>query len=105
MSLSVVSCQTADSTFFVHTSKVSELKGLNQLCDDEKLKIYRNGQTNKQKNFFTRFWFCELFLPFLVPVYYKVVFRPFNYGSFDVRTDNVLLAVWQLADFKDILSK
>ncbi len=42
---------------------------------------------------------------FLVLDYEEVVFRSFNFGSIDVRTKIVLSAVWQLAAFKDNLSK
>ena len=42
--------------------------------------------------------------PVLV-LYEEVVFRSFNFGSIDMRTESVLSAVWQLAAFKDNLSK
>ena len=54
MSLSVASCQTADSTFSVHTSKESELKGLkqNKISHEKILEINRIGQNkNKCANF------------------------------------------------------
>ncbi len=34
-----------------------------------------------------------------------IIFRPFNSGSFDVQTDTVLAAVWQLSAFTDTLTK
>ncbi len=40
---------------------------------------------------------------FLVLSYNELVLRPFNSGSFDMRTNNVLSAVWQLAAFKNTL--
>ena len=42
---------------------------------------------------------------FLVLNYEEGVFRSFNSGSIDMRTKIVLSAVWQLAAFKDNLSK
>ncbi len=42
---------------------------------------------------------------FLVLDYEEVVFRYFNSGSTGIRTESVLSAVWQLAAFKDYLSK
>ena len=65
-------------------------------------------QNEKMSNFlnsFMRFLFVELFLRIFSACYYKVNFRHFNSGSFDVRTDTVLSAIWQLAGFKDTLSK
>ena len=38
---------------------------------------------------------------FLVLEYDEVDFRSFNSGSNDMRTESVLLVVWQLAVFKD----
>ncbi len=42
---------------------------------------------------------------FLVLDYEEVIFRYFNSGSIDMRTKIALSAVWQLAAFKDNLSK
>ena len=42
---------------------------------------------------------------FFVLDYEKDGFRSFNFGSIDMRTESVLSAVWQLAAFKDNLSK
>ncbi len=50
-------------------------------------------------------YICAQFSAFLVLDFGKVVFRSFNYVSIDMRTESVLLAVWQLAAFKDDLSK
>ena len=41
----------------------------------------------------------------LILDYEEVIFRSFNSGSIDMRTKIVLSAVWQLAAFKDTLSK
>ena len=41
----------------------------------------------------------------LVLDYEEVVFRSFNSGSTDMRTESVLSVVWQLAAVKDKLSK
>ena len=43
--------------------------------------------------------------PFLVLDYEEVVFRCFISNSFDMQTESVLSTVWQLAAFKDKLSK
>ena len=63
---------------------------------------------NKKKcanlNFFVCFGLLCSFCVFLVLDYNEVIFRPFNSSSFDMRTDNVLSAIWQLAAFKDTLS-
>ncbi len=45
------------------------------------------------------------FSAFLVLDYGEVVFRYINSGSIDLQTKIVLSAVWQLAAFKDNLSK
>ena len=42
---------------------------------------------------------------FLVLDYEEFVFRFFNSDSFDMQSESVLAAVWQLAAFKDNLSK
>ena len=42
---------------------------------------------------------------FLILDYEEVIFRSFNSGSIDMRTKIVLSAVWQLAAFKDNLTK
>ena len=42
---------------------------------------------------------------FLVLDYEEVIFRSFDFGSIDMQTKIVLSAVWQLAAFKDNLSK
>ena len=42
---------------------------------------------------------------FLILDYEEVIFRSFNSGSIDMRPKIVLSAVWQLAAFKDNLSK
>ncbi len=66
----------------------------------------QNKKMRKSFIFFTRFcWLLCTSFTFLVLVYKEVVFRPLNSGLFDVQTDNVLLAVWQLATLKDTLSK
>ncbi|MCP4054011.1 MAG: hypothetical protein GY739_13270 [Mesoflavibacter sp.] len=58
----------------------------------------------KFKVFFARFCLLCSSCAFLVLGYNEVIFRPFNSGSYDMQTDNVLSAVWQLAKFKDTLS-
>ena len=73
-------CQTADSTVSVRTSKEPELKGLKTM--------------RKFKIFFARFCLLCSSCAFFVLCYYKVIFRPFNSGSFDIQTDNGLSAVW-----------
>ena len=73
------------------------------------IKSLQEWHKTKQKMrtfyFFYMFLFVVLFLCILVHVYYKVVLRLFNCGSFDVWTDYVMLAVWQIATLKDTLSK
>ncbi len=46
------------------------------------------------------FLFVELFLRMFSACLLQRYFRPFNSGSFDVPTDNLLLAVWKLATLK-----
>ena len=59
----------------------------------------------KSKNKFCAFLLLCTSCAFLVLDYNKIIFRPFNFGSFDVRTKTVLSAVLQLVAFKDTFVK
>ncbi len=77
-----------------------QMEGSEHMSDRELLEFHYKSES--QFVFFC-VHFCML-STFFVLGYLKIVFEPFNFDSFDVRTDYVLLAVWQLTAFKDNLT-
>ncbi len=95
MSLNAASFQTTDRTevgILSHIKRTGIKRSKNNLMMIKYKKFIGMAQNKNM-------WKFNFF------AYNKAVFRPFNSGSFYVRTDNVRFTIWQLADFKDTLSK
>ncbi len=94
-SLNAESCQTADSTEFVNESHIKRT-GIERFINKNLQEKPKTKKCGFLKINYALFLFAVHLCAFLVPTWIlQVIFRPFNSGSFNVQTDNVLSAVWR----------